>query len=509
MARPLPYPGYSWSFTQHAAAFDPQTIYLMLQSALPFEGGTVRCGSQITALMMGFNLLTPNKRDGIDSAWRDYQQVLSEFGLIYSTEISQTLLLTDMGHMYVAGSIGYSELMNQQVLRYQYPNGQKFTIQSRIRNALGGTAYEGANNIAEVMTLAGVMLKPGLLIMRVLLELLNGGHQASVTLFECRKFVMPSKSNLEWPSCVQEIIASRSINEADDRSHRHAQRNIQDWFKFLNQSDIFDRGPDGTLSLSQIGMQMHSELLIICSEGEDPTQFWAPADSTVESRLSWFSWYGGLSLSDQPMIPQDASSDPDYVAENFVAGVEDPDDEDDITPGSLSDLVLTPIDLETLGLGEVSAFQGDTEKLIEAMLHGFQKRQAKAILHDQIVKEVAAKLQERGAVVSCGQSSIDLLATWPSGESAMFEVKTVTKRSLQTRLRSAIGQLHEYQYRQTLQGMKPSDLVVAINSKVGASMWQSKFITEHMQMGLLCKTGSGYIGAGPANLQTLPHWETI
>lgn len=481
----------------------------MLQSALPFEGGTVRCGDKITALMMGFNLLTPNKREGVDSAWRDYQQVLPEFGLLYSTDISQTLQLTDMGHMYVAGSIGYSELMNQQVLRYQYPNGYKFTIQSRIREALQGTPLKTSSNLCEAMILAGVMVKPGLLILKILLELLSGGHNAEITLFECRKFILPSKKNSEWDLCLNEIIASRKTNESDDRTNWHAQRNMQDWFKFLDQSDIFERRPNGTLALSKIGVQMYSELIAICNDGEDPQQFWIPTDDSRESRMSWFSWYGGLSIADQPAIPQGTLSDPEYVAENFVNGIEDAEDEDDLTQASLSDIVLTPLELDALGTGEISDFQGDIQNLIESMLNGFQKRQAKAILHDQIVKEVATKLQEQGANISCGQTSIDLLATWPTGESAMFEVKTVTKRSLQARLRSAIGQLHEYQYRQTLQGMPPSDLVVAINTSVATSAWQSKFITEHMRMGLLCKAGGAYVGTGPANLLSLPYWQSI
>ena len=440
---------------------------------------------------------------------RDYQQVLSEFGLIYSTEISQTLMLTDIGHMYVAGSIGYSELMNQQVLRYQYPNGQKFTIQSRLRGELGGTAYEAADNIIEVMGLAGVMVKPGLLILRVLLELLNGGHHPEISVFECRKFLMPSRRNTDWPSCVEEIIRSRKANETDDKAHWHAQRNIQDWFKFLDQSDLFERRSAGALALSQVAMQMHSQLLGICIEGEKLSQFWAPADHTIKSRLSWFSWFGGLSLADQPLMPQEKSSDPEYIAENFVAGIEDPEGDDELTIASFSDIVLSPIDLDALGTGQVAGFNGNTDKLIEAMLHGFQKQQAKAILHDKIVKEVGSKLKQGGADISFGRSSIDLLATWPSGVSAMFEIKTVTKRSLQSRVRSAIGQLHEYQYRQTLQGREPSDLVVTINAPVDPSMWQSRFITDHMRMGLLCKVSSGYVGAGHPDLRSRQHWAMI
>jgi hypothetical protein len=506
--RPLPYPGYSWSFTQHAIAFDAQTIYLMLQSALPFEGGTVRCGEKITALMEGYSLLTRNVRGGVASAWRDYQQVLSEFGLLYSTDISQTLRLTDLGHMYVAGSIGYSETLNQQVLRYQYPNGQKHTIQSRLRGALAGSKYEAASSVIELQMLSGVLIKPGLLMLRVMLGLLDRGYSPDISVFECRKYLMPSRTNTEWQICVQEIVTSRLQNSADDGTYNHATRNIQDWFKFMDQSDLFER-TGNILSLSAVGQQISQDLLKICIQEEDPHKFWLPSGYSVEERLSWFSWFGSLSLTNQPSIPQEQTNDPTYINDNFVRGMEDSEGNEEGLPLSHHAMTLSPVNFETLGKGTVSNFQGSTDKLLDAMLAGLQKQQAKAILHDQIVKELAEKLQSGGAEVSCGAGSIDLFARWSSGCSAIFEVKTVTKRSLQSRLRSAIGQLHEYQYRRLLQGMDRSDLVVAINGEIDPATWQSNFVTEYMRMGLLCKVGSGFSGVGGAELRSLQHWSQI
>lgn len=479
----------------------------MLQCALPFEGGTVRCGDKITELMVGYNLLTPNNRGGVESAWRDYQQVLSEFGLIYSTRISDVLALTDLGHMYVAGSIGYSELMSQQVLRYQYPNGQKYIIQSGLRKYLQNTSLENAQSVVDIQNICGVFVKPGVLVLHVLLELLRRGQLAKLTVFECRKFLLPSLTNLEWEVCVDEIIDHRKRASGDDRTHWHANRNIQDWFKFLDQSDIFSAS-GGEISLSATAMNMLEELLHICRVEEDTSRFWVASDDSKQSCLSWFEWFGQLSLASQPALPDETTNDPTYIDKNFVRGLEDADDDDGAGQAS-SQIVLSPLDLESLGNGDASGFKGDANKLLEAMLQGFQKRQAKAILHDQIVKEVGFRLQEQGATISCGHGSIDLFAEWKSGERAMFEVKTVTKRSIQSRIRSAIGQLQEYQYRQVLQGSEKSDLIIAINSQIDAAEWQSKFVTDHMSMGILCKTHTGYIGAGHPSLKSMHFWANI
>src|SRR5579872_2347702 len=130
--RDLPYPGYSWSFTQHAIGIEAKTLYGFLGCAALYEGDEGDFGSKITENMTATGLLTANVRGGVNDAWRDYQQILAELGLIYSTKISRKLRLTDAGHMFLAGEIGYSDLMSIQALRYQYPNGQKSTIQSRL-----------------------------------------------------------------------------------------------------------------------------------------------------------------------------------------------------------------------------------------------------------------------------------------------------------------------------------------------------------------------------------------
>jgi len=121
MSKNLPYSGYSWSFTQHAIALDPETLYNFLKCAAPFEGhGEKQYRTGITRLMIDLGILTPNVRGDVPDAWRDYQQILAELGLIYSTKLSRSLLLTDIGHLYLAGEIGFSELIGMQALQEEF-----------------------------------------------------------------------------------------------------------------------------------------------------------------------------------------------------------------------------------------------------------------------------------------------------------------------------------------------------------------------------------------------------
>jgi hypothetical protein len=169
--RPLPYPGYSWSFTQHAIGTEADTLYKFLSCASLYEGSDKDYGQKINLLMVADGVLTANVRDGVVDAWRDYQQILAELGLIYSTKLNSTLRLTEAAHMYLAGELGYSDLMGVQALRYQYPNGQKYTIQSRLSAELYSANITQPSTLLELQMQAGVLVKPGTLLLRILTEL--------------------------------------------------------------------------------------------------------------------------------------------------------------------------------------------------------------------------------------------------------------------------------------------------------------------------------------------------
>lgn len=509
MVRPLPYPGHSWSFTQHAVALDPKTLYDLLMCAASFEGQllTEECKAELNKMLIAAGVLTTNERDGVLEPWRDYQQVLPELGLIFSTKICRVLTLTELGHMFLAGEVGFSELMGVQALRFQYPNGQKSTIQARLRGELLSASIAAPETLTELQVNRQILLKPGALVLRVLLELSKAGLNPSLSLQECRAFLIPCRTNSEWHQAYLEVTNNRVSPSNLSSVYTHCTRNLQDWFKFLKKSDYFgdDVAPD-QVSLSSYSMTHMQEVDDYCALQEDPATFWVPTDFDIPARLKWFGWFGHLPYNAQKAFRLDLNKAPEYVKENYVAGVDEDEDDDEAISPELVGLNLKPLDLAHLGRDTPFQFTGDLDGLIANLRKGAQKRHAKTLLHDRIIKELAEAFIEQGARVESDPDSIDLFAAWPSGKSAIFEVKTVTRRSLQTRLRSAIGQVEEYAYRRQCAGTGISDRVVVVNTELDSKAWQTAFLTEHLGIGLICKPTSSYGAFAPASAQTKEHW---
>jgi hypothetical protein len=504
MPRPLPYPGHTWSLSQHAIGLDPVTLYNFLKCAAPFEGQSSGYDDKITELVIAAGILTPNQRNGSPDAWRDYQQLLAELGLIYSTKMVRSLTLTELGHMFLAGEIGFAELIGTQALRYQYPNGQKSTVQSRLGTALSTASISTPRTLTEFQASLGILIKPGTLILRVLLSLAQGGHQSSLTTSECQAFLLPCKTNREWPIAFAEVMAHRRTPSNIDAVNDHARRNIQDWFKFLGKSDYFETVGPNTIKLSQYSLQNVSEIASYCSLQEDPATYWIPTSFDIQGRIQWFDFFGHLSYEAQSSLRSDVSEDQDYLAKNYVAGGEV--DDDDTESALTRDINLAPLDLIQLVQNAPFKFTGNIDALVEGLRRGAQKRHAKTLLHDKIIAQLAERFVAQGARVESDPNSIDLFAAWPDGNSGIFEVKTVTRKSLQGRLRSAVGQVQEYDYRRQSAGAGPSDRIVVINTELSGSSWQTSFLTQHLGIGLICKSPNQSRGYAPTGSVTQQYW---
>lgn len=458
--RPLPYPGHTWSFTQHAVAIDPETLYVLLKCASPFVGHGGDYGAKITQLLVQEEVLTPNLRDGREDAWRDYQQVLPELGLIYSTLQTRELTFTDAGNMYLAGEVGFTELIGIQALNYQYPNGQKWVIQRRTRELLEAEHRAVPTTMIELQSSHGILLKPGVLILRILLELLSLEDDPYLTASECQAYLIPCRTNDEWPIALKEIIAGRAKNAIVDGVNRESRRNIQDWFKFLKKTGLFESADTNTIRLTARAKQNVAELNEVCAEHENPATFWIPTTFTAEERLTWFDWFGRLSFESQKLLETE-NFDDQYIEENYIGGLEEEDD-DQIVVGAKIGLDLRPVDFERLARDPDFSFPDDVDlnEVLEKLKKGAYKKHAKTVLHDQIVKELAEHLQKQGATVMEDPGSIDLHAQWPTGEQAILEIKTATRRNLQDRIRRAIGQVEEYAYKWAKSGGPKADRVI-------------------------------------------------
>lgn len=147
----IPYEGLSWPITQHAGVLSKDVMDGLLNACLLCNGEEVKA-EIINDYLVKNGILTMNVRADSNQvdAWRDYQQILSEFGIIYSTRISKVIRLTPVAMAYLSHRITYEEMIALQVLRYQYPNGHKSQLSPSLIKSYGREfTFVSASNPAE------------------------------------------------------------------------------------------------------------------------------------------------------------------------------------------------------------------------------------------------------------------------------------------------------------------------------------------------------------------------
>lgn len=502
-----PYPGYSWPVTQHAAGFKEDVIRLMLECALPFEGEAEVQG-RITSLMVSANLLTKNSRDGTDSAWRDYQQLLAELGLIYSTTVERNLRVTDIAKSMVSDDISYKELITTQVLRYQYPNGQKFTVQARLRSEISASPFSASENQIDLHVNSGVLIKPAVLLLRVLYELHKIGHVPELSLAEIGAYLLPSKSNAEWPVCLSEVLSGQRSHVEPAPIAQYAKRNLQDWFKLLGETLLFETNGVTWLRLSSLALAQEERLRELIELGERPENFWIPSGSTAEDRKGWFSWYGDIGVESAAMeavMPASAAEGAEAATTGKEAPVDVEDEDDTEVRATSLPVILTEVDEALLLRSRTFSISTDEAEIARRVASGAMKRHAKALLHDEIVVRYTRHFRSQGALVENDPNSVDLLVRW--GErAALFEVKTVTARNLQTRMRLALGQVEEYAFRIQAEHNINVDKGIIINRNLPEDKWYRDFFAAHMRVGVISVTAAGSASLHPHGCQSCAYW---
>ncbi|RCK41830.1 hypothetical protein [Thalassospira xiamenensis] len=480
----LPYPGYSWQFSQHEIGFEASTIYKMLSAAQLCEGQN-SVGDSINALLNSSGVLTENIRNGKSDAWRDYQQILAELGLIVSTRLSPILQVTELGKQFLAGGLGFSELMGHQLLRYQYPNGQKTLVSSQLRAGLSEKNSRVPNDLSLIQSHNGVLIRPAALILRVLMELDAHGQDASLDIEEILEFLLPVPTNNLWEQVVRSLVQARRRYGYWKSKHQHARRNIRAWMKCLALTDLFDL-QNGRLVPSFFLLQDKSRWQEIVVYLENPTGLWIPRKFDQEEKKKWFNEFGSIdqNLCDLLLVLHPGN---EYLKSNYVAGV----DSDDLSPLIRNDLQgINLSELSERQLPDFSSSKSEIE-LLRAFETGALRRHVSHRQHELMVARLGNYYRSLGCSVLEDQRSVDLFVRFPSQQECIFEVKAVSPRSLSKQLRSAVGQLTEYQYRLMAsrgQSFPTSDMVVVVNMDFAADSWRVPYLTNFMGLGLMTLT---------------------
>lgn len=486
---PIPYRGYTWHFTQHAVAYEQHNLFGLLRAAALWNSQEPD-SQAINRLLASENVLTTNERAGRPDAWRDYQQVLAELGLIFSTELSPILRVTELGLSLLDGEIGYAEALTTQALRYQYPNGFKNAISPRVRQELNQGVLGRTSSLIDLQIETGVLIKPGVLIVESLLALNDHSPEnAFLTNAEIQTFLLEVFHFTQEIPDPAAIIARRRSRRGG--AHYGVPRNIQDWTRLLRRTDLCSSHFNGGITLSDTANRNIERVRALVNFHKKPESYWIPQNSSQDSRMHWFGHYGSVNLDSEWVVSADDLTR-QYEVQNYPMGSADANEFNDLSEVANELTAIgprlrlpeapapprqgPPPQFLVPGLGEIEAARARHEK---------SKR-----LHAAMIDELPRILVGRGAEVYEDPASIDLLVRL-GGVESIIEVKTVQPRNVRPRVRLGIGQLFEYQYRREKEIQQRPTLALAISSNVKRDDPIIDFLNGHLNMALITRSDAG------------------
>jgi hypothetical protein len=461
-------------------------VFALLESAYRFRQHP-NYRTLVNQNLVAEGIFTSNVRSdsGQVDAWRDYQQILPDLGLIYSTRYIKQPQLTPIGLMYIDGTIGYSELFSTQVLAYQYPNGHKTDISPAVREKLSQAGISIPPNRMELDVNSGILIKPGVLILQVLIELYRQGYPPTLDTRECLLALVPTIRNSHWQDAYTRLLQLRQIGDTSDADKRRL-RDVQEWFQFLGQGD-FAVKQGNRISLSSTALAEIEQLQTILNFHADPATFWIPQSSVeIENALAWYGFFGSPSIESQWIAPDELRSQ-EYLSGNY------PDhellDEIDNPPivSEVSQINLRPFSPSIPETVDINVTV-DVENLVQGRL----RLRDKTRQHQEIVARLANRLTELSYNVSDDPNSVDLLAE-KDGFETIFEIKTINRRNFQPRIRLGVGQLSEYRYRRQLQTQIRPNSILVLGNTLQLPTWTPDYFSSDINIGLLCSRADSFL----------------
>lgn len=479
----LPYPGYVWRLNHHMGKATPALLYQILWAGN--EYATLHDPApRINEYLIANKLWTPNVRSdsGQPDAWRDYQQTLSELGLIYTQRITpeRRITLTPLGLALLDHSMGFSEIMTLQALRFQYPNGHHVQITREDREQIATTPYAGVRTYTELQQRTGVLIRPAVLAWRALRRLSDVGAVAELLPAEFDSYLMRCSTNGEYPAAVEAILRARDGGVGLQRLGQNQRRDAGEWMRFLRFTAIFEgaRRRQTGIRVSRFGMDNAAEIDEMCAALEREESFWQPGNVNLGDKQRWYAEFGGIDLS-IPNLPK-----PQPTAKGAEEELSEGPEEDDESPTD---------NLPGGGRIQLREFQGldvpeeanlNNNPLTIESVYSAEVTRARHRLHDLMVVLIAETCRAKGAAVFDDPGSVDLLVQHNRLE-FIVEVKSVIPRNFVARLRYALGQVLHYDFLRSADSQVPRRKVIALAANVPHDSWSVKFLNEHLDMDVL------------------------
>ncbi len=501
-----PYPGYSWSITQHVApATETKVIYELLNAAHIF-GKLENYQDKITDYILEHGYLTANIREdqGKPQLWRDYQQVLPELGLIISTRFTKDINITPIGLQWLDGLIGYSELVTTQLLSYQYPNGHKQTLSpTNLKKLKDAKISPPSENRVVLDNFFGVSIKPAVLILRILYELAKKNDFDGIKISETVYALMPIKTNSDWKLALNNLKDYRDTKsgEIDNRRKRH----VQEWFRLLELTDLFtlsDDYRDKSIKLSEYSVSHLDEIKKLLSFHENSQNFWLPESENSKSLgISWFNYFGSPQIERQ-WVHNELSITSEYLESNYPEGINEEEDNPQI---NFSNPDINLVEYSSSDTEPENQDQSDIDVDIDKLKKAHEERASKTRLHEKIVAELAEFLKSNGYQVYEDRNSVDLLAIRDHNE-LIFEIKTISKKNFKRHVRLGIGQLQEYSFRRYFFSKKRPNSILVLSSVVNLPEWYAEFFQNDLGFDLICYSNENTFEAKTSSIKHSPFY---
>jgi hypothetical protein len=457
----------------------PVSLYKILAAAAEHSDSADPKGA-INAYVIANDIFTADIREGHPAAWRDYQQVLSNLGLMYSTQVRRKITITPLGLSYLDGALGFSGAMATQALRLQYPNGHNLVPPDEV----AGTVFKDAGKLPNVQAMAGMRLRPAVLVWQVIRILGQEPAEQFLTLDEMQRFLVRCSIHTDAAPCAATVLAARHggpnlalVGGDDDR------RMLQEWLRLLAHSKLFAviANAGGSLIRLSLYSEAHSEAIDgLCAELVEDADFWEPHGLNRSDRMSWYTFIGSIDARLELDGLEESGEVP--TADEFVGGQE-ADLSKELHLGQLGNVHLRDFDPANYG----AVVPGDPDKKIENV-YSAELLASATRLHDAMVVLIGKTALARGAAVSDDPNSVDLLITYDGAE-FIVEVKTVAGRSLIGRIRAAVGQLLHYDYMRSVQVGGQRRKVLAIAAKVPDGSWYIPFLNHFVGFDVLSLDG--------------------
>lgn len=471
--------------THHMGKVNKKFLYHFLNAAVLHQHED-DSAQFINNYLIANDMLPPNQRadTGQPEIWRDYQQLLGDLGLIFSTRYMKRITPTRVGLAYLDNALDFSDVLTLQTFRYQYPNGHRSLIQSKLKKSLRGTSFEQfcgkGKTLTELQATIGVQVRPAILIWRVLQTLRRRGEKAIVTVDEIRRYLLPCIVHDDLDLCVEALVNARNGKICFELAG--IQRDVQEWIRILVATPYFKGSGVRGIGLSQPSIDRESEIDKILSGLEQSSSFWQTKSFRTDDLISWYDYFGSLDLG-TPLIPLLSGDVSDSGKEVVVRPESDSLRTIDGIGGSIklrefSSVITLPPQKQ----------HSKQEKLTIDISYDAELLNSADRAHDSLVKLIAEVCRRKGARVMEDPGSVDLLVQYEQSE-FIVEVKSVTFQNFIDQLRYAIGQVSQYGYIRSQESSLLCRKAVALAAELPMNSWCIPFLNEYLDIDLISLSG--------------------